>query len=110
MGTDFSTDPTALASAASGITRVLDELGRGVDDIDCRPAAFGHSRLAATVQELCDRWQSGVAHLAEDGAELADGLAQTAATYKQADAVATQVLLDAAAALADPTSTGREAL
>jgi len=110
MGIDFSADLAALRTAASGITGVLDDLGRGLDDVDCRPAAFGHDRLASTVGELCDRWRLGVAHLAEDGAELADGLSQTAVTYQQADATAAQVLLDAAAALGGPTVSGQEAL
>jgi hypothetical protein len=77
---------------------------RAVDELDCRPEAFGHPRLAAAVRELCDRWQLGVTHLTEDGTELADGLARTVATYEAADAAAHRVLVDAAAALHVPAA------
>lgn len=90
------------------MARVLDELrARNVNDLDCRPAAFGHDRLAATVRDLCDRWQLGVEHLATDGAQLADDLAQTVATYEQADRAAARVLLDAGAALDGSAGSGR---
>jgi hypothetical protein len=83
MGDGFSVDLDALGTAAAGIIDVLIELdSHKVEDIDCESNAFGHSKLAGTTKDFCDRWQRGVANLAEDGAQIADRLVKSLQTYQ----------------------------
>jgi hypothetical protein len=100
MGADFSVDLPALDSAARGLTAVLEEVrAHPVRDIDCQLAAFGHDRLARTVRDFCDRWQIGVQHLTDDGAQIAEHLTATSRTYHQAEQAATGALIDAVTGL-----------
>lgn len=104
---DFAVDPVALTDAATALTGVLHEVSeREVKNLDCRTAAFGHPRLAATVHDFCDRWQLGIEHLTADGAQLAKLLDQAGQTYEQADAEVTGAVQEIAAALEGPSEPG----
>ncbi|WP_234341291.1 hypothetical protein [Streptomyces sp. NRRL S-1813] len=54
-------------------------------DIDAPKDAFGHDELAAAVVDFCDRWNSGVSHLASDGAEVSDRLNHCVKSYAKAE-------------------------
>jgi hypothetical protein len=89
MADGFRVDLGALEDAAEGINTTLNDLrSTGIDGRDGRLADYGHGRLADTVAGFCDRWQSGVEHLATDGREVATRLSQNVQDYLQADAAA----------------------
>ncbi|WP_425830154.1 hypothetical protein [Streptomyces fractus] len=86
MAAGFSVDLDALRGAASGITTTLDAMAtKKVSDIDAPADAFGHDELAAAVDDFCDRWNIGVTHLANDGAEVADRLNHCVKSYEAAE-------------------------
>ena len=82
----FCVDLPTLAYAAAAINAVLRELAAcAVESIDCPSAAIGHRRLARAVHSFCERWQLGLAALAEDGRQLASRLNDTVTAYADAD-------------------------
>jgi hypothetical protein len=106
---DFSVDPAVLTGVAAALEQAVTATRLdGVEDIDCRAGTLGHDGLAAALQDFCDRWGHGLAHLTTDGRDLADSLTQTAATYAEADRTARHALQPTAAALAGPTAPGSE--
>ena len=94
-GDGFSVNMDALGTAATGIVNVVKELdSHKVEDIDCDQSAFGHNKLADTTKDFCDRWQRGVAHLAEDGTQIADRLVKSLQTYQDMEDKAAKQLED----------------
>jgi hypothetical protein len=86
MGGGFHVDMGALERASDGVTETLALLARKkVEDIDPSKSAFGHDRLAGSVEEFCARWQIGVGHLAKDGEEIASRLAASVKAYLSVD-------------------------
>ena len=93
----FSVDLPTLAYAAAAINAVLQELDAcAVERIDCPSAAVGHPRLARAVRSFCERWQLGMAALAEDGRQLASRLNDAVTAYADADADSATLLTNLA--------------
>jgi hypothetical protein len=85
----FRVDLGALEDAAVGINQTLNDLKvERIDDLDRRKADYGHSRLADTIADFCDRWELGVEHLATDGQEIASRLSHSVQSYLQVDQAA----------------------
>jgi hypothetical protein len=86
MADGFSVDLTALESASAGINMTLEELSVArIDSLDGDPGAYGDDELAGAVADFCDRWETGVEHLAVDGQEVADRLNHCVKAYRQVD-------------------------
>jgi hypothetical protein len=86
MPDGFRVDLTALQQASEGVNETIDSVRRQpVSSIDCPAEDFGHGRLATVVAEFCDRWNQGVANLADDGAEIAGQLVQCLDVYRRTD-------------------------
>lgn len=85
----FRVDLPALTKAEEGVNNTIGAMAKKrVRDIDCPADGFGHDRLAATVAEFCDRWDTGVENLAEDAKEIAGRLAHCVQVYRQMDEAA----------------------
>ncbi len=89
MSDGFRVDLGALESAAAGVNETLADLKAArVDSLDASAGAFGHSRLAGTVKDFCDRWEIGIEHLATDGQEIMQRLNDSLEAYLVADKAA----------------------
>jgi hypothetical protein len=89
MSDGFRVDLGALEIAAEGINKTLNDLkAQRIDDLDGHQADYGHSHLAETIADFCDRWELGVEHLATDGQEVADRLSHSVQAYLKVDAAA----------------------
>lgn len=76
----------ALLDAARGVDAVMDELAaHDVDDLATDATVFGHEALGGVTVEFCDRWAHGIANLTDDGNALAQGLAEAARGYAEAE-------------------------
>jgi len=85
----FRVDLGGLESAAAGVTETLADLKAArVDSLDASAAAYGHSHLAATVKDFCDRWEIGIEYLATDGREITQRLNDSLKAYLCADKAA----------------------
>lgn len=86
MADGFRVDLAALKDAASGISGTIDQVNRRkVSDIDCDNQAFGHDRLADTVNDFCGRWARGVDNLATDSRTVVGHLTESAKAYEAID-------------------------
>lgn len=86
MGQGFRVDLGALERAASGVTNTLDQVSaHRVGEGTAGQADYGHSRLAGTVADFCDRWQLGVTNLAKDGQEIVTRLNACVASYERVE-------------------------
>lgn len=82
----FSVDLHALGNAVEGINNTLDDVqAHNVKAVNCDSSAYGHSALASTVADFCDRWQRGVQNLATDGQAIADRLNSALQAYEETD-------------------------
>lgn len=89
MSDGFRVDLGALESAAAGVGETLADLKAArVDSLDGSAAAYGHSHLADTVKDFCDRWEIGIEHLATDGREITQRLNDSLKDYLAADKAA----------------------
>ena len=86
MGQGFRVDLGALEQAASGVTNTLDQVSaHRVGEGTAGQAEYGHSRLAGTVADFCDRWQLGVTNLTKDGQEIVTRLNACVAAYERVE-------------------------
>ncbi|SDY00441.1 hypothetical protein SAMN05216215_1018110 [Saccharopolyspora shandongensis] len=85
----FRVDLTALTGASKGVRDTIESMNdRKVSDVDCPADAFGHDRLATTVDEFCNRWNEGVTNLTDDAKEVSARLDYCAKAYLQTDEAA----------------------
>lgn len=86
MSDGYQVDLAALRAAADGIARTVSQIdARPVSSLSTSAGSLGHQRLAASLGSFCERWQAGVAHLADDGRAAGDHLAAAAAAYVRAE-------------------------
>ena len=96
-GDGFSVDVQALREVSEQLTSIVDEVAaHPARDLDCPPAAFGHSRLANATSGFSERLQRGIEALTKDGVEVAGRLNQTAESYRHGDDEARSLLERAA--------------
>ena len=89
----FRVELSALTDAAASIDGIVRELtAHPIEDLDGARAAVGHPRLAAAVDEFCDRWHAGVSAMAKDGGQIASRLEETVADYTRADNAAADLM------------------
>lgn len=86
MSNGFYVDLDALTNAGRGAASLMQELDQhNVSDIACDGSAVGHDRLSSALDSFCQRWQTGVKNLSNDGNKLSQHLLDTVASYTEAD-------------------------
>ena len=86
MSGGYVVDLTALRAAADGIARTVGQVSaHPVASVPTGAGALGHQRLAASLAGFCERWQTGVTVLIEDGRAAGEYLDVAAAAYLRAE-------------------------
>ena len=82
----FFVDPEALSGAHADIGRLVGGMAEFQLDSDHSPTVFGHDELAESAREFHERWQDGIAELADEAERIHRRLGDTIDAYRRVDA------------------------
>ncbi|WP_344926767.1 hypothetical protein [Saccharopolyspora gregorii] len=92
-GVGFHVELGVLDAAAGSIRAAVQEQdGRELGELPGAAEEYGEDVLATAMSEFCEHWSSAIDGLVSDGEEMAEALAASAASYREADAAAVEVL------------------
>ncbi|MCA1194498.1 MULTISPECIES: hypothetical protein [unclassified Saccharopolyspora] len=92
-GVGFHVELGVLDAAAGSIrAAVREQDGRELGELPGAADEYGDDVLATAMSEFCEHWSSAIDDLVAEGDEMAEALAASAASYREADAAAVEVL------------------